>query len=183
MKRKRELEEIILDIRNEIPGFNKEELIEYTECAIPALYNSLKNEEKIKVKCNPKLVNKLNKEKAKYRINKNIDKISVQYIELFDSIKKDNEIYIQLYLSIYFCDNTRNNLNYDSVNDRYWNDIWIVTYKESAKRDKINSNCSNCGAIMKYNQAKDIFKCEYCGNIIHNNYESNWEIDDIEIVN
>jgi len=183
MKRRRELTEVILDIRNEIPGFNKEELLEYTEWAIPKLYNSLKNGEDLEVKCKPELINKLDKEKTKYRINKSMDHINVQYVELFDSIKKDNEMYIQVYLSVYFYDNVENNIGNNSTNDKYWNDIWIVTYREGVKSDRRNSNCDNCGAIMEYNQVRDTFECEYCGNIIHNNSDSKWEIVDIELGN
>lgn len=183
MKRKREITEIILDIRSVIPGFNKEELLQYTKWAIPKLYNSLKNEEELEVKCKPELINKLNKESIKYRINKNMDHISVQYIELFDNIRKDNEMYIQVYLSIYFYDDVENNIGSNLVNDRYWNDIWIVTYKESINTGIKNSNCINCGAIMEYNQLKDTFECKYCGNIVNNNSDSKWEIVDIELAN
>jgi len=182
MKR-RDPTEVFLDIRNEIPGFNRKELLDYTEWAIQKLYNSLKNEEKLEIKCKPQLINKLNKERDKYRINNNMDHISVQYVELFDSLKKDNEMYIQVYLSIYFYDNVENNIDNDSINDKYWNDIWIVTYKEGIKSDRKNYNCANCGAIMKYKQVRDTFECEYCGNIIHNNSDSKWEIVDIELGN
>lgn len=182
MKR-REVTEVIFEIRNEIPGFNKEELLEYTEWAIQKLYNSLKNEEEIEVKCKPELINKLNEEKVKYRINKSMDRISVQYVELFDNIKKNNEMYIQVYLSIYFYDDVDNNIENNSVNDKYWNDIWIVTFRESLKLNKKNSNCANCNAVMEYNQARNTFECEYCGNIIHNNSDSKWEIVDIELGN
>ena len=162
MKRRRELAEVIFDIRNEIPGFNKEDLV---------------------VKCKSELINKLNKESAKYRINKDIDHISIQYVELFDSIKKDNEMYIQFYLSIYFYDDVDNNIGNYSMNDKYWNDIWIVTYRECVKSEGKKSNCDNCGATMKYNQLRDTFECEYCGNVIHNNSNSKWEIVDIELGN
>lgn len=183
MKRRKELIEVILDIRNEIPGFDKEELLQYTEWAIPRLYNSLKSEEELEVKCNPELINKLHKERVKYRINKSMDHISIQYVELFDNIKKDNEMYIQVYLSIYFYDDVENNAGNNDINDKYWNDIWIVTYRETNKSGRQNSNCVNCGAVMEYNQVRDIFECEYCGNMIHNNSDSKWEIVDIELGN
>lgn len=182
MKR-REVTEVVSEIRNEIPGFNKEELLQYTQWAIPKLYNSLKDAEELEVKCKPELINKLNEETDKYRINKNMDHISIQYVELFDSIKKDNEMYIQVYLSIFFYDNVDNNIDNNLINDKYWNDIWIVTYRESVKTDRKKSNCVNCGAIMQYNQIKDSFKCEYCGNIIDNKSDSKWEIVDIKIEN
>lgn len=183
MKRRKEHKELVLDIKNAIPGFNEDEVLQYTKWAIPKLYNSLKNDEKIEIRCNPELLNKLDKEKAKYRINKNMDHISVQFAELFDNFKKDDEMYLQIYLSIYFYDNVKNNDGNNSINDNYWNDIWIITYRESTKSDKINSKCANCGAVMKYNQLRNIFECEYCGNIILNDDKLNWEIVDIELEN
>lgn len=98
-------------------------------------------------------------------------------------MKKDDEIYIQVYSSIYFYDDVGNNVENYSVSDKYWNDIWIVTFRESSGLNKKNSNCVNCGAIMEYNKVRDIFKCEYCGNIIQNKSDSKWEIVDIELGN
>ena len=181
MKQRREVTEICKELESEILGFNREELLKYTKWAIPKLYNSLKNNEKLEIKCTPELINKIKKEKIKYRIDKRIDQINIQYVELYDDIKKDDGIYIQVYLSIFFYDNVKNNFGDNYTNDRYWNDIWIVTYKESVV--KKNSNCANCGAIMQYNQLKDSFECKYCGNIIQNKSDSNWEIVEIELEN
>lgn len=180
--RKREIIEVLWEIKNEIPGFNKEELFEYTKWAIPKLYNSLKNKEKIEIKCKPELIEKLNKEKDKYRINNNIDHISVQYVELYESIKGEDKIYVQVYLSIYFYDKVQNNLYDNSIKDKYWNDIWIATFIETVKSNRKNCNCVNCNAVMKYNKLKDIFECEYCGNVMDNKTDSKWEIVDIELV-
>lgn len=184
MERKRDITEVLFEIKNGIPGFNKEELLEYIEWAIPKLYNSLANEIEPEVKCTPELINKLRNQSSKYRITKDIDSISVQYSELFDNIKKDDETLIILYLSIYFYDKTENNVgNINNKNDRYWNDIWIVTCKKNNTLNKNNSNCINCGAVMEYDKAKDVFECKYCGNIINNRNDSNWEIVDIELGN
>lgn len=182
MKR-REITEVLLDIKNEIPGFNKEELLEYIEWAIPKLYNSLINKKEPEVKCKSELINKLNGQSMKYRITEDIDHINVQYAELFDNVKSDNQMYIQVYLSIYFYDKAENNIGNNSMNDRYWNDIWIVTCRENIEIARDSSNCANCGAIMEYIQTTDTFECEYCGNIIHNRTDSNWEIVDIELGN
>ena len=181
MKRRKEVAEILWNLGREIPGFKSEDLLQYTEWAIPKLYNSLKNKERLEVKCTSELINKLNEQSLKYRITENMDHISVQFVELFDNIKKDNEIYIQVYVSIYFYDKVKNNIDDESKNDKYWNDIWIVTYREGIESKRNNSNCANCGAIMKYNQMSNIFECEYCGNIIHDKFNSKREIIDIEL--
>ena len=181
MKRKKEITELLFDIKKEIPYFNKEELIEYTKYAIPNIYNILKNEEtqEIKIKCDKKLIEKMLQNKTKYRISKYMDHLSVQYIDLFDYIKKDNEILIQIYVSIYFYDDARNNKGSKYNEDKYWNDGWIVTYRNKVKYT--NYNCTNCGAIMEYNKTEDIFECKYCGNKSYNQFNTSWEIVDIEI--
>lgn len=181
MERKRELYEIVLDIQKEIAGFNRDELINYITWAIPRLYDSVRHNEKIDVKCDSELINKLNKENTKYRINKDIDHLSVQFAELTNNYKQDDEMYIQVYLSLFFYDNVKNNTDDNSLADKYWNDIWIVTVKKDYKPGQKQHNCSNCGAVLKYNQARNIFQCEYCGNIIHNNSDSQWKIVNIEI--
>lgn len=183
MKKRKEETEVFFEIKNDIPEFNREELLEYTKWGIPQLYIALKNKREIKLK--KELINKLLKEKNKYRINDNIDHICIQYTQLFDYIKKHNETYIQVYASVYFFDNVENNITYNLFeNDKYWNDIWIITYKQKteSKLKKYN-NCYNCGAIMKYDNIKKIVECEYCGNIVYDNLNINWEIEDIEIWN
>lgn len=183
MEKRREISEVLLDIRNEIPGFKKEDLLEYLKWAIPKLYNLLVNKKEIEVKCKEELINKLNKQRLKYRITENIDHMNVQYAELFDNVKSDNETHVQIYLSIYFYDKVSNNIGNKSVKDIYWNDIWIVTCRENTKTTRNTSNCVNCGAVMDYIQTRDAFECKYCGNIINNKTNSNWEIVDIELGN
>ena len=108
--------------------------------------------------------------------------MNIQYTQLYDFIKKDNEIYIQVYASVYFYDNTNNNFYFDDAKDKYWNDIWIITYKETGDVGN-NCNCTNCGAVMEYNKFKDLFECQYCGNVVDNRLNKNWEIVDIELGN
>lgn len=181
MKRKKELTELLFDIKKEIPYFNKEELLEYTKYAIPNIYNILKNEQtqEIKIKCDKKIIEKMLQNKTKYRISKYMDHISIQYVDLYDYIKKDNEMFMQIYISIYFYDNAQNNKGCKYIEDKYWNDGWIVTYKNTTKQE--NYNCTNCGAIMEYNKTEDIFECKYCGNKSYNQFNTSWEIVDIEI--
>ena len=42
-------------------------LLEYIKLIIPNLYNSLKNNEEVQVRCSPELISKLIEEKCKYR--------------------------------------------------------------------------------------------------------------------
>lgn len=181
MRRKKEITELLFEIKKEIPYFNKEELLEYTKYAIPNLYNILKNGnlQEIKIKCDKKLIEKIIQNKSKYRISKNMDQISIQYVDLFNYIKKNNEIFVQVYISIYFYDDAKNNNGSKDIWDKYWNDGWIITYKNTVNNR--NYNCENCGAIMEYNKTEDIFECKYCGNKSFNHFDTSWEIVDIEI--
>jgi len=181
--RRKDSTEVLFEIKYEIPGFNKEELFEYIKWSIPELYKSLKDGEKIKIRCKPELLEKLNKEKIKYRINKDMDHISVQMVDLFGSTKKNDEIHIQLYLSVHFYDKVKNNIYNHHEKDKYWNDIWIVTIIETLKSTRKHSNCVNCNALMEYNKIKDIYECKYCGNIMDNKSDSKWKIVDIELGN
>ena len=182
MRKGRELNEVLMDIEKEMPDFNADEFLKYTEWAIQKLYNSLRDNEKSEVKCEEELISKLDEQRLKYRITKDIDHISIHYAEILDVIRKDGIMYIQVYLSVYFYDNTKNNINMDDDLDyKYWNDIWIVTLGEDIELERKKCNCVNCGAIMKYNKARSTFECEYCGNIVHNDFDSGWKIVDIEL--
>ena len=184
MKSNDDIVEIILGIKKVIPEFDKDKLLEYANWTIPSLYNSLKNNTKLHVNCDSNLLNKLLENKLKYKITDDIDRMSMQFLQLYNYEIIDGYIYIKVYASIYFYDNVIN--NYDVIDDsynRYWNDIWIVTFKEKINNlSKINSNCINCGAPMKYNIITDIYKCDFCGNVIPNNFNTNLEITDIEIM-
>lgn len=173
--------ETLKNIKEEMPFFNKEELIEYTKWAVQKLYNAIKNEDEIKIKCKEGLINKLIKEKFKYRITKDIDHISVQYAQIYDFNKIENKKYIKVYTSVYFYDNVTNNMmNSGITKDRYWNDIWIVTYEDNSEIGCEKDNkCNNCGAIMEYDSIKEVVKCKYCGNTIYNKLNGNWTIEEV----
>lgn len=134
--------EILLKIKNDFPGFNKDEILEFTKESILNLYNELKNENLKDLNYEKNLIDKLIKEKNKFRISEDIDHISVQYVELFDYIKQENKNYIKIYCSIYFYDNTQNNLYGNHTNNKYWNDIWIITLANGKQENK--NSCSKC---------------------------------------
>ena len=181
MKR-REPNEVVYDIKKEIPNFDKEELLEYTKWAIQVLHHAMRNENRPEVKCKDDLLNKMINEKLKYRITREMDHLSIQFIELANCEKKNNEFLIKVYVSIYFYDDVDNNINVSNTGDKYWNDIWYITYRQDAESaDGNNSNCSNCGAIMEYNHLSKLFKCNYCGKTDTNILKVQWEIVDIEV--
>lgn len=163
-------------------GVNVKELLNYTEWAIETLYDDLKNDRqyKNKIKCQNQVIEKMLNNKKKYRMTDDIDRMNIQYVGLKSSSEKGEEKYIQIKLSVYFYDNTKNNNIYEEIPHKYWNDIWIVTYKNINSENRENSNCENCGATMKYNIKNKIYKCEYCGNI-YVGENINWEICDIEV--
>ena len=111
--------EILLKIKNDFPGFNKDEILEFTKESVLNLYNELKNENTKNLNYEKNLIDKLIKEKNKFRISKDIDHISIQYVELFDYIKQENKNYIKVYCSIYFYDNTQNNLYGNNTKNKY----------------------------------------------------------------
>ena len=164
-------------------GINLKELFDYTEWAVETLYDDLKNNRqyKNKIKCQEQVVEKILNNKEKYRMTDDIDRMNIQYVGLKSSHEKGDEKYIKIKLSVYFYDNTKNNVNIDEkVPHKYWNDIWIVTYKNIDSINTENSNCENCGATMNYNIKNKTYRCEYCGNI-YVGENINWEICDIEV--
>jgi len=184
MSREREVSEIFLHIKRDVREFDRETFLEDAKFDVFNIYNMLKNDEQDKlVQNHPYLmVQKILDNKYKYRINENIDHISVQYIELDDYIVEDDEKYIKLYLSVYFYDNARNNDIPLHGKDKYWNDIWIVTYKYyESEVEEIYNNCKNCGGNMKYYKDADMFKCNYCGSTRRNINFAKWKIYDIEV--
>ena len=181
MKEKMDITDIVFKIKSEVPRFDREDFIEYTKWTLPKLYSIVKNEKEIDIECSKELIDKLRDNKEEYRIKKEIDYISIQYTELVDFDKDDDNVYVKVYMSIYFKDDVSNNaINIDN-RDRFWNDIWIVTYKKSLLYKNIDPICSNCGAIMKYNNIDGILKCDYCSNIMICNDNQNWEMIDIEV--
>ena len=185
MKGKKDEMEIDLEIRKVFIDFDKEKFLTQTKWVIPILYNELKdgNENNVRVKCDKELINKLSQKKEKYRIIKEMDHLSVQYANLYDYIKMDNEVFLKVYTSVYFYDNVRNNAHGEDSKDKYWNDIWIITYKNVVENKTGNKyNCENCGATMKYNKNMEFFECDYCSTIVYNSQGMNWEMVDIEVM-
>lgn len=188
--RKKDLNEVLIEIKNEIKGFDSKELLEYTKWALPRLYNNLleRNEREIIVNCTENTINKLKNEKDKFRINKDIDHIKVHYVKIDDYFKKNDEIYIKVYASIFFIDKVVNNeikLNEerDDSSRKYWNDVWSITYKETNTKERRNEYvCNNCGATMKYMQWSKKFACDYCKSEKRIEQISNWEIVDIDVL-
>ena len=186
MKVRREMTEILRDIDRGLPGFDKEDLLNYTKWAILNLHEEFKNGQTNKntVRCKNEFINKLINEKEKYRMTTNIDHITVQHVKLYDSIKENEETIIKVYASIYFYDDENNNIENAEDNESYWNDIWIITYRDAKTNKLEDGKCKNCGAIMNYNQMKKIFKCDYCGNVVTTQkWNRDWEILDIEVEN
>lgn len=164
-------------------GIKVKELHNYTEWAIETLYENLKNNKKYnnKIKCQDKVIEKILNNREKYRMTDDVDRMNIQYVGLIDYYEKENVEYIEMKLSVYFYDDTKNNINIDKeVPHKYWNDIWIVTYKRTNYDKTENFNCESCGATMKYNIDNKMYKCEYCGNISVIGI-ANWEICDIEV--
>lgn len=195
LKRK-EASEILRQIKNHIPLFEKDKILTYTKWAVPRIYELVKYSDikKLKSICSEKIIEKMEKSKLEYRINDDIDRVVVQYASLHDFIyKNDDEMYIQVYTSVYLHDNVLNNGPLDdelleqimksNLKNKYWNDIWIVTYGKKKRLINVKSaNCSNCGAIMKFDRNDNLLKCEHCKNIVFGTVEDNddWEIVDIQ---
>ena len=184
MQRNKDENEIEFEIKKDFLGFDREKFLTQIKWFIPILYKDLKdnNYHITKYNCKEELIHKLLEEKEKYRITKDIDHISIQYARLYDYIKENDKGFVKAYISVYFYDNVKNNIENESLNDKYWNDIWIITCRDkSNSNNKEKNNCPNCGAIMEYNYNTGFFKCNYCGCIMDNNKNIDWEIIDIEL--
>lgn len=184
MGKVKEAQELWILVKRSNPELNKEEFIEYAKFDIMNLHEVLRNDEKeiLKVNCLKSVINKLLKDKAKYKLTPNIDRVSIQYAQIIDYIEVDRK-YIKLYMSIFFYDNVKNNENYiGTENDKFWNDIWIVTFKKKNASDEFKDFCCNkCGSNMKFLPKDKILKCEYCGYTKYFNFNRNWTISDVEV--
>ena len=183
---KKDSQEVYFAIKETNIRFNKESFLEYSKRSTEYIYKMLKEEkdDAIKNQVSDELINKINTEKEKYKINKNMDNCRVQYAKLQDYIKQEDEEYIKVYLSIYFYDDVSNNKEKLFAKDKYWNDIWILTYRNKAKNEKINNTCEKCGASMQIIKEESFMKCSYCKNERYfNENEAYWELIDIEIKN
>ena len=179
MKRKEEYE-VLRDIKSVNPYFDKEKFLEGVKQEIYRLYTEICNieqEEYINNNCSKNVIKKIFENKEKYRINKDIDSISIQYAGLHDYVAG----YVQVYLSIYFYDKTSNNeINIDNKN-KYYNDIWIVSLEN--ENSKSEFKCSQCGATMNKDKENNILVCPYCSSKEYHNFNvTNWKIHDIEVI-
>ena len=184
MKERRDTNEILYDIKCELQGFNKEEFIDYTKLIIINLHNELRKNNDIKIKCSDELKEKIKKNLNTYRATEEIDMINIQFADLHDCIRKDGELYVQVYLSVCFYDCVNNN-DPKGVRDNWWNDIWIVTLrKDKVLNNEDKSNCDNCGGKNILNVMENTYKCDYCGTATYN-YRSiiEWELVDISVKN
>ena len=185
MEKAKDSQELWLSVKRSNLEFNKEEFIEHAKIDIVNLHELLRKDvyESSKINCLKSVTEEMLKDKGKFRLTIDIDHVSIQYIEIRDYIEDDDK-YIKLYMSIYFYDNARNNSNYIGMGtDKYWNDIWIVTYKKKNVSDGfIDFNCDKCGANMNYMEKDRILKCDYCGNTKHfSDHNQNWVISNIEV--
>ena len=174
---------LLLDIKKEIPDFNENEIIEYTQYIIPNMHYFFSNEQKDKLKkyCSEDLIKRIFEQKEKYRISKNFDRVNVQFAKIDSFVNDENNLYLKVYASVFFYDKIANNVFKEDITDKYWNDIWIITFKEKNKIGINNqTKCPNCGAPMEYDPTKKEFNCNYCRNHMVIT-EMNWEIIDIEI--
>lgn len=176
------VKQVELQIKEEIPTFDSEELLEFTKIIIPNLYNffNYEREEKLEKYCNNELIKKVLENKGKYRISKDIDIVRVGYARLDDFMNLDGKVYIKVYASVFFYDDAENNNSLDIYAcDKYWNDIWTITYEINDNKEKINK-CPNCGASMTYDKKRYMYTCDYCKNNMYYS-QINWKLNDIEV--
>ena len=176
-----EKEKVLMEIRAEIPRFNEEELAEYTKTVLPDIHRFLcqGKSDKITKYCSEELIQKMILNKEVYKISENMDNVRVQHARIDGFSNSDNRIRIKMYASVFFFDDVDNNINNEESYDKYWNDIWIVTY-ELDEDIEITNKCPSCGAPMEYNSFKHMFTCNYCRNSVYDS-EINWKIVDIEV--
>ncbi len=176
-----EKEEAIMRIKSEIPNFSEQELIEYTKIAIQNVHTFLcKGKlDKTKKYCSQELLKKFEQNKELYRISENVDTIRVGYARLEGYINEDNKVYVKVYASVFFYDDVDNNNDSEDAYDKYWNDIWVVTFEVKGDNSIMNK-CPACGANMEYNIAKHMFTCGYCRNSIYYS-QINWKMVDIDV--
>ena len=176
-----EKKQLINRIQTEIVGFNKDELIDYTKISLLNIYRFLCEEkiDKVSKYCSENLINKMITNKDDYRISKNIDTISVCHASIIEFENINNKVQLKVCASIFFYFYVSNNIDNTEMYDKYWNDIWIITY-ELNNIGKILNKCPCCGSFMEYNQLKHMFMCNYCRNNIYYS-QIKWKITDIEV--
>lgn len=184
MEKVKESQELWFLAKKSNPELNEEEFVEYAKFDIMNLHELLRNDGKeiSKINCLGNVVNELLKNKTKYRLNPNIDHLSIHYAQIMDYIEQDRK-YIKMYMSLFFYDNVKNNENYTGIkNDKFWNDIWIVTFKKKNALDGHEDfSCNKCGANMNFIPKENLLKCDYCGYTKYFNFNRNWVISKIEV--
>ena len=173
-------EDLLLKIKRDMPNFDREEILEFTKIIIPNIHYFFSNgkEDKLNKYCTDNVIRKVLENKQAYRISKDIDNVRVGYERLEDYKNENNKMYIKVYSSVFFYDEASNNENNWTSCDKYWNDIWVVTYEDKFEKEIINK-CPNCGAFMEYNKSKHMFTCNYCKNDLYYS-QINWRIVDID---
>ena len=176
-----EQQELVLKIKEVIPSFDYQELLEYTKIIVPNIHLLFCNDKNDKLKryCNDKLIEKVFENKKIYRINSDIDNARVGYARLQDYYSENDNNYVKVYSSVFFYDESANNLQKTDGFDKYWNDIWVITYEGDFGNDNVNK-CPTCGAPMEYNNSKHMFTCDYCRNSLYYS-QINWKIVDIDV--
>ena len=176
-------QDLLYIIKEDYPNFDENELLEYTQFVIPNLHFFLSNEkyEEVKKYCTDELLTKILENKTNFRISKDIDTVRVVFTRLQNYSCENNEIYIKVYTSNFFYDNVSNNININPLLnfDKYWNDIWVITFKGHLGKDIIN-NCPFCKTPMDYDQSRYMFTCKQCKDSIYYSH-INWKIVDIEV--
>ena len=174
-------EKLLLQIKGDVPNFEEQEILEFSKIIIPNIHFFFCNErrEKLKKYCSDNLIEKVLKNKELYRITKDIDNTRVGYARLEEYINDEGKCYIKVYASVFFYDEAANNENNSDSYDKYWNDIWVITYEGNFNKQIMNK-CPTCGATMEYNKAKQMFTCNYCRNSLYYS-QINWRIVDIEV--
>ena len=176
-----EKEKALMNLKAKVPKFDEEEIVEYTKNVIPNIHIFLSQEkiDKVSKYCSEEVINKLKSNKKLYRISNNIDSIRVVFARLEGYNDSNEKIQIKIYASIFFYDDVDNNEISEETVDRYWNDIWIITYELEGNKDIINK-CPSCGATMGYSSLNHMFTCDYCRNSLYFS-QIEWKIVDMEV--
>ncbi len=173
---------ILGEIRMTNPDFSKDAFIENSKSDLINLYKYACNGnlKDIELSYSKQLIKKVTENPDLYRISKNFDVMNILYINLND-YKENTAKYIQLYVSVYFFDDVDNNIIKNDDIDKFWNDIWLVTYKREDNDEILK--CSNCGATMEKDEENNLLKCEYCRTEKYFNFGTqDWILDDVEVV-
>lgn len=170
-------------IREDFSGFNDEELLNYTKLITSNIHFNLSTgrKEQLKKYCTDEVIKKILENKEIYRITPDIDTARVEYARIDDYKNENNEIYITVYASVFFYDNISNNKIIDEERnyDKYWNDIWSITFKGDFGKDTM-IKCPFCSNQLQYDYEKNMYTCEECKDSIYYS-KINWKIIDIEV--